>query len=146
MKARYIWLMVGLAFAVTLAVVIGQRLSAEAMAVTVGVIAGVAASIPTSLIVVWFATRALLAGRSAAEPAPAPAEPRVVVMTPAQAGFSQGQYPVMPGYGAAQQFAPVAYAQMPAPMQAGPRHFNVIGGADFVAVEPEPVGEVVWPR
>lgn len=43
--------------AVVLAVTIGQRMSTDAMAVAVGVVFGVAASIPTSLLVV-FATRA----------------------------------------------------------------------------------------
>ena len=38
--------------AVALAVVIGQRMSTDAMAVAVGVVFGVAASIPTSLLVV----------------------------------------------------------------------------------------------
>ena len=41
-----------LAAGVTLAVMIGQRMSSDAMAVAVGVIFGVAASIPTSLLVV----------------------------------------------------------------------------------------------
>ena len=39
-----------LAFAVTLAVIIGQRMSTDAMAVVVGVACGVLASIPTSLL------------------------------------------------------------------------------------------------
>lgn len=43
--------------AVTFAVIIGQRMSTDAMAVAVGVVFGVAASIPTSLLIV-FATRA----------------------------------------------------------------------------------------
>ena len=48
-------LMIGLAIVaggVTLAVVIGQRMSTDAMAVVVGVVFGVAASIPTSLLIV----------------------------------------------------------------------------------------------
>ena len=40
-----------IAFAVTLAVIIGQRMSTEAMAVVVGVACGVLASIPTSLLI-----------------------------------------------------------------------------------------------
>jgi hypothetical protein len=40
-----------IAFAVTLAVIIGQRMSTEAMAVVIGVGCGVLASIPTSLLI-----------------------------------------------------------------------------------------------
>ena len=39
---------VGLVFGITLAAVVGSRMSAEAMAVVVGVVCGVAAGIPTS--------------------------------------------------------------------------------------------------
>lgn len=47
------WFGVGVTlFLITLAVVIGLRLDTEAMAVVIGVIFGVAASIPTSLIIV----------------------------------------------------------------------------------------------
>ena len=42
------FVIVGLVFGVTLAVVVGSRMSAEAMAVVVGVVCGVAAGIPTS--------------------------------------------------------------------------------------------------
>ena len=41
-----------IAAGVTLAIVIGQRMSTDAMAVVVGVVFGVAASIPTSLLIV----------------------------------------------------------------------------------------------
>lgn len=40
------------AFAITLAVLIGDRLSTEAMAVLAGAVCGVAAAIPTSLLIV----------------------------------------------------------------------------------------------
>lgn len=47
------WLGIGtMLFLITLAVVIGLRMDSEAMAVVMGVIFGVAASIPTSLIIV----------------------------------------------------------------------------------------------
>ena len=48
---------VTLIFAGVLAVVIGQRMSTDAMAVVVGIIFGVAASIPTSLIVAMLARK-----------------------------------------------------------------------------------------
>ena len=46
-----------LAFAVTLAVIVGNRLSDEAMAVLAGAVCGVGAAIPTSLIVVAVSRR-----------------------------------------------------------------------------------------
>jgi len=42
-------LFIGIAFAVALAVIIGNRLSAEAMAVVVGAVCGISATIPVSL-------------------------------------------------------------------------------------------------
>ncbi|MBL8057353.1 MAG: hypothetical protein JNK29_11670 [Anaerolineales bacterium] len=146
MKARLMWLLIGLAFAVTLAVVIGQRLSAEAMAVMVGVVAGVAASIPTSLIVVWFASRTLLVARPApAAPPPAP-EPRVVVMPqPAPAAYQS-----LAGYAPAMYGQPLPLTMpggaMPAagPAYPAPRQFNVIGGAELGGAEMETGAEVVW--
>lgn len=135
MKARIVWFTLGLVFAVSLAVVIGQRLSDEAMAVVVGVVAGVAASIPTSLMVVWFASRSLVAAR----PAPAaPPEPRVVVMTPPQ---PQAAYANPASFG-----MPMPAGTMYAPSQAllVPRQFNVIGGAEVMGVDAEQAAEVVW--
>lgn len=43
----------GLVFTVTVGVVVGVRLSPEAMAVVVGIVCGVLASVPTSAILVW---------------------------------------------------------------------------------------------
>jgi hypothetical protein len=45
------------AFAVTLAVVVGNRMSAEAMAVVVGVVCGVAAGIPMSMLLLLVLNR-----------------------------------------------------------------------------------------
>jgi hypothetical protein len=123
-----------------LAAIVGQRLSAEAMAVVIGVIAGVAASIPTSLIVVWFTARNSLpqavvdmtAPPRAAERAE-PAEPRIVVMALPQSGTA---YPGFTGYGA---HSYAGYAPAPAgPIYAAPpalpaRRFTVIGGGEYVA-------------
>jgi hypothetical protein len=44
-------------FVVALAIVVGSRMSADAMAVVVGVTCGVLASIPTSLLVIWATNR-----------------------------------------------------------------------------------------
>lgn len=142
MKGRWSWLACGLAFAVTLAIVVGQRLSAEAMAVVIGVIAGVAASIPTSLLVVWFTTRTGVTTRTIVEmPAPRereraaePPEPRIVVMAPpppASAGAYQNYGGYVPQAYANQGMAP-GYALPPA---LPARRFTVVGGTE-VSVEP----------
>lgn len=68
-----------LAFAVALAVVVGNRMSGEAMAVVIGTVCGVAASIPTSAIVLVMSRRS----RPPASEDPAwRARPPVVVVTP----------------------------------------------------------------
>ncbi len=43
----------GIAFAIALAVVVGTRISPDAMAVIIGIICGVLASIPTTAILLW---------------------------------------------------------------------------------------------
>jgi hypothetical protein len=159
-----VWTFLGLAFVVTLAIVVGRRLSAEAMAVVIGVIAGVAASIPTSLIVVWVTSRAHLSHaqpvimRTAAQPAnepspaprgPEPREPRIVVMAP-PAYQNYPTYPVGPhslnGYGQQQGYAP---SQYPAPAMLPPRRFTVVGGGEVAAeteLEAEAAEVTVWER
>lgn len=71
---------------VTLAIIIGQRMSTDAMAVMVGVVFGVAASIPTSLLIA-------LAMRGARRPEPpyrrddyqpSPPAPQIYVVNPGQ--------------------------------------------------------------
>jgi hypothetical protein len=58
MSLGRLFLVVGLVFGIALAVVVGNRMSAEAMAVVVGVVCGVAAGIPTSaLLLVVMARR-----------------------------------------------------------------------------------------
>src|SRR5260370_35590070 len=82
MRGRLAWLLFAVVFSMTLALIVGHRLSAESMAVVIGVIAGVAASIPPRLIVVWFMGHNNDA-RPIVEAAPASArspEPRIVVM------------------------------------------------------------------
>jgi len=153
MKARLIWLLFGTAFSVTLALVVGQRLSAEGMAVVIGVIAGVAASIPTSLLVVWFMSHSS-APRAAidASPAPArqaePAEPRIVVVPapqPQPAGYAG-----LAGYGP-QSYAGFTQAGANAAYAAAPalpaRRFTVIGGSDGTVEEPAYLDEGgTWQR
>ncbi|MCC7358530.1 MAG: hypothetical protein IT317_03585 [Anaerolineales bacterium] len=132
-RTLLIWVL-GLAFAVTLAVVVGQRLSAQAMAIVIGIIAGVAASIPTSLLVVWATARLSLPRAGYAVPRPAPRERPIVVMQapPAPAysppsGYAPNGEAGAPGVSAGGGYAPAGYAQAgygPLP----PRRFTVVGG------------------
>jgi len=120
---RFMALVAMLAFAITLAVVIGQRMSAEAMAVLMGVVAGVAASIPTSIIVVWIAAKTMI------KPAPIQSEtPRIVVM-PSPVPPPPPPQPT-PAYGYPSPYG--GWGQSPAyPAVAAPpvqRKFTVIGG------------------
>ena len=134
MKTRTVAAGVGLIFFGVSAAMIIQRLSAEAMAVFVGVVAGVAASIPTSLIVVWFALRTANArnetlSRTMAESRPA--EPRIMVVTPSI-------MPAPPGYGLSTPMA------LPGYTQAAPRRFTVIGGAEGMPGESPENQELLW--
>jgi len=115
------------AFAVTLAVMIGKRMSADAMAAVIGVICGVLASIPTSLLIVWVTGR-----RGSASNMPertgqttmAPNYPPVVVINPglpfAPPGYARG------GLGAPDVYPPGSQL----PLMAGPRTFKVVGEED----------------
>ncbi len=103
--------LVVVAFAVTLAMVVGSRLSDEALAVLAGAVCGVGAAIPTSLLIVAVSRRR--------------DEPRV------QSSMPQGAYPpvvvVTPPGG---QQRPNNWNYLPpsltAPVQ---RHFTVVGGS-----------------
>ncbi len=134
MKARIVAVGLGLVIVTVLSVLVIQRLSAEAMAVFVGVVAGVAASVPTSLIVMWFALRTVSArtenvSRTTVEARPP--EPRIVVVSPSI-------MPASPGYGPATPMALPPYAQ------AAPRRFTVIGGAEDMTGQPPENEETVW--
>jgi hypothetical protein len=114
--------LVGLAFAVGLAVVVGNRMSSDAMAVVVGVVCGVLASVPTSLLVIWAMGRRGqgMAVESQARNGVGTAYPPVVVVNPGP-GYS------MPGYGPA---AAMGWdRQLPA---GGPRQFRVVGEEETV--------------
>ena len=147
MRFRYLLLVFVVVFAATLAVIVGETLSSEAMSVMVGVVAGVGASIPTSLLVLWFSLRTAELRAVAQAPGPLsypmePPEPRIVVVTPpAYAGVAPGQ-----AYG--YEPAPSAPPALPAPVQ---RRFTVVGGYaptasdGFVMGEPQ-YQEVAWQR
>ena len=116
-----------IAFAVGLGVTVAYRMHSEAMAVVVGVLCGVSASIPVSLLVLY----AVRQSQRQAAPAPAPPQPavpppqqpqtpQIIVVAP---GMPNGQvpqwgYPGLPGP-----------QSQPTPTR-GPRDFTVIGDDD----------------
>lgn len=120
LKWRWVVLVASTAFAMTLGVVVGQRLSTETMAVLLGVLAGALASIPTSLLVMWIAARHWLRPPPA-PPAP-PAEPRIVVVPNFQPPPTA---PAPPAY----REPPRDLPTMPLPESSG-RRFTIIGGED----------------
>lgn len=80
-----------LGFGVVLAVIIGQRMSTDAMAVVIGVAVGVAASIPTSLLLVALLRRERPSWRTP-DPYPQPQlpapQPQIVVLQPPAAAYT----------------------------------------------------------
>ena len=110
----------GLAFAVTLAIIVGRQMTTEAMAVVIGVVCGVLAGIPTSvLLLVALSRRDSLRSReeAAARQAPAGYPPVVVI----QGGALQPQLPAMQGgYWPAPNAAPLVS-----------RQFHVVGDDDL---------------
>ncbi len=89
-----------LGFGVALAIVIGQRMSTDAMAVVIGVAVGVAASVPTSLLLIALLRKERQSFRQ--EPSPQmpygqyppmlPQQPNFIVLDPAQfAGMRNAQ-------------------------------------------------------
>ncbi len=101
-------------FLVALAVVVGTRMSSDAIGVLVGVIAGVAASIPTALLLI------VVTRRRDTEPEPDYYEerrqpvPSIIVVTPGSAPQVVPQYPG-------------AYTQQQLPAVQGARRFRVMG-------------------
>jgi hypothetical protein len=112
--------MLGLVFAVTLAVVVGKQMTTEAMAVVIGVVCGVAAGIPTAVLLLVVLTRR---ERQQVEDAERRARqgsyPPVVVI---QGGAPQG-LPSGPQAG---------YWPTPPPGSQVNRQFHVVGGDDLL--------------
>jgi hypothetical protein len=116
-----------LGFGVTLALVIGQRMTTDAMAVVLGVAVGVAASVPTSVLLVALVRRAQREAGGRPEPSAAghanyalPAQPpNIIVLNPADlVGQRNGQAGYLP--------------QPPAELlqDAGLRRLRVVGSED----------------
>ncbi len=107
----------GIVFVITLAVVMGTRMSPDALAVVIGIICGVLASIPTSAMLVWVMRQR---------------DKQVEMQMGQLRPFGAGQYPpvvVVNGQGAqgayATPFAPSLPMGVPPPMNG--RQFKVIG-------------------
>jgi hypothetical protein len=114
-----------LGFGVTLALVIGQRMTTDAMAVVLGVAVGVAASVPTSILLVALVRRAQREAGGRLEPAPAAyavppqPQPNIIVLNP---GDLPGQ---RPGHAAYLPQPPAELLQ-----DAGLRRLRVVGDED----------------
>jgi len=120
MKAKQTMIGAAVVFVGVLAVIIGQRMSTDAMAVVIGVIFGVAASIPTSLLVAVVTRRAQGQGVEVGHGQRGRMQPPVIVVNP---GRSQGA----PWYSSYQ--SPV----LPSSLHGEPtRSFHIVGDAGVV--------------
>ena len=71
---------VGAAFCLTLAIIVVRELSSEALAVAIGVICGVAAGLPTSILLYVTLSRRMHRAEDERRPAPQEASPPVIVV------------------------------------------------------------------
>ena len=97
-------LILGVVFVVVLAVVVGNRMSVDAMAVVVGVACGVLASIPTSLLLIW------ALGRNAGAAAYGDRSARYPPIAVVNPGQSYGR----PGYGSPPMYSAGDELSLPA--------------------------------
>jgi len=111
-RLRAVAVVAAAAFAVTMAVLVGQRLSDQAVAVLTGAVCGVSASIPTSLLVVWV-TRKREQPPVHQPTNPGLYPPVIVVQPPQNAGSPNPYHPA--GY-------------LPPYAAPSPREFTVVGG------------------
>lgn len=157
MRFRYLLVIFAVVFGATLAVIVGETMSSEAMSVMVGVVVGVGASIPTSLLIMWFALRAAELRTAAAGPMTYPMEPPephiVVVAPPLQraAPAPAGYEAYAPNGAAYHDEQPQGYAQAPAlPAPVPQRRFTVVDGYQAAPegwLTGEPLyEEVAWQR
>jgi len=122
---RQLIALLALGFVVTLGVVVGTRMSSDAIAVLVGVIAGVAASIPCALLLMVVTRRREREEDASYEDARYDKgryrqAPPVIVVTPG--GASPQQLPYGLGYG-----YPAPYGEVQPGLSAGRRQFRVMG-------------------
>jgi hypothetical protein len=110
-RLKIVGVLIVIAFAVTLAVIVGNRLSDESLAVLAGAVCGVGAAIPTSLLIVAI-TRRREEPRSVQPVTPQGAYPPVIVVTPPGVQPRPDDWNVLP-------------SSLRAPVQ---RQFTVVGG------------------
>ena len=115
-----------LAFAITLAAVIGTRMSTEAMAVAIGVVFGVAAGIPTSIEITTVGRQRTEPVESSLQPEPSWERrrdlPPVIVVNPGSPHPANGNF--NNGYNGYQVQWPLA----PAFSAPTPRQVHYVGG------------------
>lgn len=82
------------AFIVTLAVIVGKQMSADAMAVVVGVVCGIGASIPTSLLMIYVIDQQAKREETHVREFKvlSPPQPNIVVVMPPEASHPQMDY------------------------------------------------------
>ena len=116
---------IGIVFAATLAYVVGNRLSNEAMAVVVGALCGISASVPISIALFIAASRNWgRADVSAREELSEPTAPRgYSAPQPPMIIFAPPQQFQSPNPFASNQF----YLPPNAPIEGAPREFKIIG-------------------
>jgi hypothetical protein len=119
---KRVLLPLGLALlAVTLALIAGGWLPETAQPVIIGVVAGMVASLPTSLIIVWRLTRRTTRPLAAVPPPQRP--PTIVVVPPAPAPPTAATAP-----------HPPAAPRPPAGPTREARPFTIIGGTDETGI------------
>lgn len=116
MKARVIALLMLIAFTATLAVIIGNRVSADSLAMLVGVICGMGASVPISILALWLTRRS--SRRDETDYARQHTYPPVVVINPATT--------------TAQQRPSSAYYTPPMLEQGTSRRFTIVGDEESI--------------
>ena len=88
-------LIIGTAFAITLAIIFGVRVSADALAVIIGVILGIVASVPATLLVIFMLNRQQhLSDRQLPHISPQP--PVIVVTSPNPPQTYSNSIPTLP--------------------------------------------------
>lgn len=117
------WLLLA-AFLAGFGVIIGYRMSAEATGVVVGVVLGVAASVPMSLLIMMFVTRR---ERRTEERKNQQPYPPVVIVTPGGSQPQQQRMPYLP---------PATYGDPQ-------RSFTIVGDDESVGVHAGSRGEFI---
>ncbi len=108
------FLLIGLTFAITLAVMFGLQASVDALGVIIGVVLGVAASVPTTALVVFMLTRAR-PGQERGQPTMGQSPPVVIVNPPERTSLPAASPPsYLPFY----------------PSETAARRWTVIGDTD----------------